>query len=184
MDSNPQHNSLLDIKQMVQFGTRKPEDYSILFYKEVYGKEVKVKIRGLSNYEYDEISLEMYADIKDPATIKYVFNPTQPKIKAETEETEKDELDTDLPENINLIEYTRALTIRNALIVYYAMRDFYPDFTLNDVRQLEGIDEIAHRVNDKSGRTEEVMEKIKFFREQQRKLDTSVSSGEGTQTVQ
>jgi len=155
-------NNLIDIKSIVQFGTRVPEDYTILFYKEIYGKEVVVRIRGLSNYEYDEISLEMYEHIKDANTIKYIFG----------EYADNDVLDKELPKDVNLVEYTKAITKRNALIVYHAMKDFYPNLTFEDVKQMEGIDEVAKRVNEKSGRTEEIIKKIQFFREQQSKLDT------------
>jgi len=157
--------SELDIKKIVQFGSRVPEDYKILFYNEVYGKEMVVKIRGLSNYEYDEISLRMYEHLNDAATINYVFN--KPK--------QKNGEDEEIPSDVNVAHLTLAYTVRDVYIVYYAMKDYYKNLTIDSVKQLEGIDEIADRINFKSGRTAEVAEKIKFFREERRKSKSEVS---------
>lgn len=193
-------NELLDIKKIIQFGARSPENYNILFYKAIYSRDVSVRIRGLSNYEYDEISLEMYADVKDAATIRYLFNPKneektkkvveeekQPKSLKEQvedidkmEEKEKSELDREIPDDVNTVELTKAYSVRNALIVFHAMKDYYPNITLNDVKQMEGIDEIANRVNEKSGRTKVIREQIEFFRREQRKLRTTLPSIERT----
>lgn len=191
---------ILDIKKIVQFGARSPENYNILFYKEIYKRDVSVRIRGLSNYEFDEISLEMYADVKDAATIRYLFNPIneektkkvveqqqEPKsLKEQIEEIdkmetqEKSELDREIPNDVNVVELTKAYSVRNALIVFHAMKDYYPNLTLNDVKQMEGIEEIANRVNQKSGRTKEIREQIEFFRREQRKLRTTLPSNERT----
>ena len=166
---------LLEIKKLVQFGSRKSEDYQVLFYKAVYGKKgVKVRIRGLSNYEYDEISYDMYQDIKNTATINYLFNPSnedktkeivdKEKYNEKEETTEESLIDKKLPKNVNVVEMTKAFILRNVLIVYKAMKDYYSDLTIDKVKMLEGISEIADRVNEKSGRTPEIMKKIEFFR--------------------
>jgi len=186
------HNTkdLLEIKKLVQFGSRKPEDYQVLFYKEVYGKKgIKVRIRGLSNYEYDEISYDMYKDVKDNATINYIFNPSNEtktkqivnKEKDDKEEKIEDEveksfIDEDIPEDVNVVEMTKAFTLRNVLITYRAMKDYYNDLTVEDVKRMEGISEIADRVNEKSGRTPEIMDKIEFFRAKRRKSKSEVST--------
>ena len=166
---------LLDIRTIVRFGTRAKEDYQVLFYKEVYGKEVVIKIRGLSTYEFEEISLKMYSEIKDAKTIKYVFNP-----KNEDNSVDDDSEDA----NFNPSELTMAYTLKNVLITYYGMRDFYKDLTMEYVKELEGISEIAHRINEKSGRTVEVLKKISSFREQRRQLRDKVSNEDGTETKQ
>lgn len=185
-----QYNSpkeLLDVKQIVQFGVRSPEDYLISFYKEVYNIEQKVKIRGLSAYEYDEINLEMYNEIKDPLTIKYafepqneIFKPPKPEGVDEAEEVE----DKEFPPGVKISEITKSFLLRNVLITYHAMRDYYKNLTVSDVKQLEGIDEIAHRVNEKSGRTTEVMERIESFRRKHEESEPPLPDEEGTQPLQ
>jgi len=173
---------LLDVKQIIQFGSRKPEDYQILFYKEVYQTDKTVRIRGLSNYEYDEISIDMYNEIKDPKTIRYIFDPKN-ELKISEEEKEKDLLDKEIKDDIRVTDLIKAFTLRNVLIVFHAMKDFYKDLTIEDVKQLEGIDEIAKRINEKSGRTIEIMERIEFFRESYRKRKSPISNQEGTQPL-
>ena len=181
---------LLDVKAIIQFGTRLPEDYKVLFYNEVFNQDVEVRIRGLSTYEYDLISLEMYNEIKDTATINYIFNPknedTTKKAIANNEDNANEQLDAEeeLPDNINVVELTKAYTLRNVLIVFYAMKDYYKGLTLDQVKQIEGLDEIAQKINEKSGRTKEMQEKIHFFRGKQTQSATSVPSEEGTHTMQ
>jgi len=162
----------LDIKTLIQFGINKPEDFLIDFYKSVYNIEKKVRIRGLSNYEYDNISIEMYSEITDPATINYVLDVGNEK---KNEEALEGELEEEKEPEYNVIQYLQALRLRNVLIVYYAMKDFYPGLTVDYVKQIEGLNQIAKRVQQKSGRTPEVMEKIKFFRKQQKELDAKDS---------
>ena len=180
---------LLDIKQIVQFGVRSPEDYLISFYKEVYNIDMKVKIRGLSAYEYDEINLEMYNEIGDPLTIKYafdpnneIFKPTKPEVVEEVKEVKKKE-SNEFPPGVKISEITKAFLLRNVLITFHAMRDYYKDLTVNDVKQLEGIDEIAYRINEKSGRTTEVMERIESFRREREKSEPPLPDEEGTQSL-
>jgi hypothetical protein len=185
-----QHKELLDIKSIIQFGNRIPELFPIPFLKEVYGIDRKVKIRGLSNFEYDEIAVRMYEVVKDTKTINYLFNPKNEdeiekeikKEKSELIENKEDseklaitEVDKEYPEYVNQAQLTHAYLIRNAFIVFYAMKDYYLDLTLDQVRQIDGLVDIAKRVNEKSGRTPEIMEKIEFFREQQKKLNVKVS---------
>jgi hypothetical protein len=169
---------LLDIKKIIQLGKKASEDYLILFYKSIHSQEVKVRIRALSNYEYDVISLEMYNEIKDPATINYLFNPdNEDEVKNIVKEGEakKDLVDRELPPNVSVVDISKAYLFRNVLIAYYSMKDFYQNLTLNEVKQMEGLDEIADRVNTLSGRTKEVMEKIHFFRDELRKSNNKVS---------
>lgn len=176
---------MLDVKSIIQFGTRLPENYLILFLKQIYNTEVNVRIRGLSNYEYDMISMEMYREVNDAATIKYIFNPTNEdtgKKLTESKEESKEELDKEVPPDVNIIALTKAYILRNVLIVFYAMKDFYKGLTVDQVKQMEGIDEIADRVNTKSGRTKEIMEKIHFFRGSQRESNSTIPVKEGTQT--
>ena len=176
---------LLDVRTLVRFGTRAKEDYQVLFYKEVYGKEVNVRIRGLSTFEYEEISLKMYSQIKDPETIAFVFNPKNEDKDGELKEGEEAEEDIDVDSddaNFNPAELTNAYVLRNVWIIYYAMKDFYKNLTLDTVKELEGISEIAHRINEKSGRTVEVLEKIKSFRLQRSQSGTEVSDEAGTKT--
>lgn len=165
---------LLDIKSIVQFGIRAQEDYKISFYKEIYGTDVSVRIRGLSSYEYELIGMDMFSELKDAATINYIFKPENEKaIKelGEKTENEKDKsiVDKELPPNISITEILKSYMLRNVFIVFYAMKDFYKDLTVDDVKKMEGLDEIAKRVNEKSGRTKEIMEKIEFFRGKLRK---------------
>lgn len=186
---------LLEVKSIIQFGNRKPSFYHIKFFKEVYGLDKSVKIRGLSNFEYEEIALRMYEVVSDTKTINYLFNPNnEEKIESSLEESDLNSLeesdsnqepkstdiDTDFPEYVNTAQLTHAYLIRNAFIVYYAMKDYYKDLTLDQVKQIEGINEIAKVVNEKSGRTKEIMDKIEFFREQQKKLDAKISDKQRT----
>ncbi len=177
-----QFRETLNIKSIIQIGNRKPENYPILFYKEVHGLDRSIKIRGLSNFEFDEIALRMYEVVKDTKTINYLFNPkNEDKIETdlienkENSEKENKDIDKEQPDYVNSAQITHAYIIRNVYIVFYAMKDYYPKLTLDQVKQIDGIREIAKRVNEKSGRTPEIMEKIEFFREQQRKLNIKIS---------
>ena len=156
---------IVDLKKIILHGNRNVEDYTVEIYKEVYDKDLVIKIRGLSNYEYDQISLEMYEEIKDEETIDYIFN----KSDKEIEETIDNEESGEKEPKINEIEISKAYLYRNVLIVFYAMKDFVDGLTINIVKQMEGINDIAKRVNEKSGRTKEILQKISFFREKQRK---------------
>lgn len=170
------NHELLNIKKIIQFGKQQPELYKIQFYKSVHEKDVLVKIRALSNYEYDVINIEMYSKIKDPNTIKYVFDidheeeleklTNQENIEEQDNKLENEIEDIDLPESINQAEILIAYMYRNVLIVYNAMKDFYPNLTIEMVEQMDGINQISKRVNELSGRTKEIRDRIKFFREQ------------------
>lgn len=168
------NNGLLNIKSIIQFGSRKSELFSIPTFK-LDGENVKVRIRGLSNYEFDEINIEMYGEVKDPETIRFVFDIDNENQLEELSEEEKEkekfeskiisEIDREIPEVANPVEILKAYMYKNVLIVYHAMKDYYPTLKISDVKQLEGIREIAKRVNEKSGRTKETQDQIEFFRE-------------------
>ena len=170
MEQTLTNKELLDIKSIIQFGNRIPEDYKILFFEKVYGVDKSVRIRGLSSYEYDMIEMERLDIIKDEYTKNYsmgdpnlVFGETRESKKKETEIPIKDRK---IPDYVKTGELLCSYNYRDALIVFHAMKDFYKNLTIEDVMQLEGIDEIAKRVNEKSGQDKETLDKIKFFRKE------------------
>jgi hypothetical protein len=188
-------HEIIDIKSIIQFGTRAPELFQIPFYLSKFNKKIAVKIRGLSNYEFDEINVEMYSEIKDTKTLDYVFNGSNENEQTSTTENETDigavfsseqdlqeslneviiepekEIDkddtSDLPSDVNHASIVKAFLLRKVFVVFHAMKDFYPDLTIEQVKQIEGLNEIYKRVNEKSGKTAKVQEQIEFFREQQ-----------------
>ena len=190
---------LLDIKSIIEFGTRKPEVFQIPFLDGKNDSKVSVKIRGLSNYEYDIINIDMYSETKDKAVIDYIFNsepePEEPEedlaitidedgkeitINNEIEKNkinvaiEKDE--NEYPEGVSSTEILKAILLRDVLIVYYSMKDFYADLTLSSVKQIDNITSIAERVNEKSGKSKKSKDNLEFFRDESDKSNPKVSN--------
>jgi hypothetical protein len=152
---------LAELKQAIQFGTRKPVEITLDYYKEVHERDVNVVVRALSAYEYDEISCLVMESISNNDLIEFMFSS---------------EKGSELPEGVNEGEYIRALNYRSLLIAFFAMKDFYPGMTIDDVKLLDDLTQIVNVVNEKSGRTEEVAKRVKSFREKQGKQPPEVTS--------
>jgi len=167
---------VLDLQQLIRFGARAEELFDVPIYSEVYDRKVAVRIRGLSNYEYDEIAVEMYDEIDDPATIRFALKKREKRPVLDDDGNPK--LDDDgnpimrydglfqeeLPPSVDASGLAKAYTLRDVLIVWHAMRDFYDGLTVSSVKEMEGISTIARRVDEKSGRTKEVLDRLRKFR--------------------
>jgi len=198
MDQATKPLKMVEIRDIIQSGTKRSTKYQIPFYL-AKQEDVQVEIRALSNYEYSVIDIEMYKEIDNEKVLDYIFNEdeekvdesekagvyTKDQVKSEkvngkeiitiipTEPIEeKEEIEEDEEEiKIDNIEVIKAYLFRDVLIVYYAMKDFIPDLTIEQVKEIGGFSDVARKVDELSGRTKAVQDGVEFFR------DTSDESG-------
>lgn len=113
-----------------------------------------VYIRPLTELEMDECDARMLEVIADPETRKFAFNYT-PEVF--------DDPEFDFSE-INIAEFTKASGEVLYYMAFLSMKDFTDDLTLDLVKALPGIRDLAVEVKKMSGYDEDVVEEIEEFR--------------------
>jgi hypothetical protein len=198
MDQATKPLKMIEIRDIIQSGTKRSIKYQIPFYL-AKQQDVEVEIRALSNYEYSIIDVEMYRGIDNKKVLDYILNEDEEEVD-ETELSgvykpeqvtsekidgkeiitvmplepiiEKEEKEEDI--KVDNIEVIKAYLFRDVLIVYYAMKDFI-DLTVEQVKEIGGINDIARKVDELSGRTSSVQEGVEFFRDTPDELGSTVS---------
>lgn len=161
---------IIELRKLLVNGIKSEIVYEIPFYKEVYDKSICIKLRPLSNAEFDDIFLEMCLSIDNKALQEELYNPKQ---KEENEENESEENEK---YSFTKLEYTNVLKHYKDLIIYNSMKDFVEGLTIEDIKKMDGKNEVYDKICEISGRTEEIIKKISRFRELKTKSEPDITS--------
>jgi len=181
---------ILELRKLLVNGIKSEIVYEIPFYKEVYDKSICIKLRPLSNTEFDDIFLEMCLSIDNKALQEELYSPKQKEEKKEENievkddykigvndldvETENEEKEKD--HGFSKLEYTNVLKHYKDLIIYNSMKDFVEGLTIVDIKKMDGKNDVYDKICEISGRTEEIIKKISRFRELKTKSEPDITS--------
>ncbi|MDD3039577.1 hypothetical protein [Bacteroides sp.] len=138
---------MFDINELIVRGKNLAKEYEL--------PAGKVYVRPLTDLEMNEAESLMFTAIKDEYTRNYmlasVFNDE--KSKAEFDFTK-----------LNVKDMLNSTVEINIYIAYCAMKDFTTGLTVELVRQLAGIKDLAEFVRGISGYSSEIEETVEEFR--------------------
>jgi hypothetical protein len=144
----------MNIATLIEKGTKNK-----LSYKLPDGN--KISYRPLADWEFDEIDLSGYENVEDRDTLEYLY-----KLRDAPEET----LNQKVPESIDIVSLIKTSKERTYWIGLKAIHEFYDDLEFNRegleaVKKIVGFKFLVNAVLASSGRTKEMLDKLKFFRE-------------------
>jgi hypothetical protein len=155
---------ILTLRKLLVHGVETEIEYEIPFYKEVYEKSFTIKLRPLSNSEFNDLFLDVCLKIQDPILQDVLY------YRKSKEELEK------LEGKYSKLEYAKALKEYENLLIYTSMKDFVEGLTMKDIEKLEGKTDIYNKIGEISGRTDEIQKKISRFRELNSKSKSNTTS--------
>lgn len=138
---------MFDINELIVKGKNLAKEYKL--------PAGTVFVRPLTDLEMNEAEALMFSAIKDEYTRNYMI--------ASVFNDEKSKKDVD-PAKINVKEMLMSTTEINIYIGYCAMRDFTTGLTLDLVRQLAGIKDLAEFVRGISGYSSDIEKTVEEFR--------------------
>lgn len=139
-----------DIHSLILKGTGDVREYEL--------PAGKVLIRPLTEIEVEECELAMFQAIKDPATLEFMFNITPENLKTMQE--------GGVPAGVNPIEFIKANNEYMYTVAFNAMKDFTDSFTIDQMKKIPGIKDLAKEVLRISGYSAETLEQVAEFREE------------------
>ena len=132
-----------NVEELIKLGKNYEEDF-------VLDEDFIVRIRAITDAEYQECIAEAYSRTKDPEVKKVLMSGNLGRIDYSS---------------VNLGEYIRSGSEIDLWIAKKAMEDFLEgELSIELLKKIKNINKLAERVRDISGITEKIQEQIEEFR--------------------
>lgn len=138
-------STITNVEELIQLGKGYEEEFAL-------GEDLIVKIRAITDSEYQECIAMAYSTTKDPEVKRALMSGNIDKIDYAS---------------INLGEYIKSGSEIDLWIAKKAIDDFLDTpILIEQLKRIKNIHKLAERVRDISGITERIAEQINEFRQQ------------------